>query len=76
MCFGTKTLEQQKQMLVEGLYKERKRIMKTLYKKTGVKYFRFHALCHFGAPILGPVNFPLGSIQRVFGFETRSEKSC
>ena len=55
-----------------GSYKERKRIMKTLCKKVGVKYFRYHALRHFGATLLDQSNIPIGSIQRILGHEHRS----
>ena len=57
---------------VIGPYKERKRFMKTLCKKAGVKYFRFHALRHFGASLLEQSNVPIGSIQRILGHENRS----
>ena len=61
-----------KGMWVEGPYKERKRIMKNLCKRAGVKYFRFHALRHFGASILDRNNVPIGSIQRILGHENRT----
>lgn len=56
----------------EGPYKDRKRIMKTLCEKVKVRYFRFHALRHFGASILDNGNAPIGSIQRILGHEHRS----
>jgi integrase len=56
----------------EGPYKERKRIMKSLCEKAGVKYFRYHALRHFGASLLDSANVPIGSIQRLLGHESRS----
>ncbi len=46
--------------------------MKTLCKRAGVKYFRFHALRHFGASTLDHANIPIGSIQRILGHESRS----
>ena len=46
--------------------------MKTLCKKAGVKYFRFHALRHSGASILENSNIPIGTIQRILGHENRS----
>lgn len=55
-----------------GPYKERKKIMKSLCKKAGVKYFRFHALRHFGASLLDSANVPIGSIQRLLGHENRA----
>jgi integrase len=57
---------------VTGPYKERKLIMKTLCKKAGVKYFRYHALRHLGASILDRANVNLGSIQRLLGHENRT----
>jgi len=57
---------------MEGPYKERKRFMKTLCKKAGVGYFRFHALRHFGASVLDSANVNIGSIQRILGHENRT----
>ena len=57
---------------VDGPYRDRKRIMTTLCRKAGVKYFRFHALRHFGASLLERENVPIGSIQRILGHENRS----
>jgi integrase len=37
-----------------------------------VKYFRFHALRHFGASVLDQANVPIGSIQRILGHENRT----
>ncbi len=34
---------------VEGPFQDRKKIMGTLCRKVGVRYFRFHPLRHFGA---------------------------
>ncbi len=45
--------------------------MRTLSRKAGVRYFRFHALRHFGASILDVANIPIGSIQRILGHENR-----
>jgi integrase len=56
----------------EGPYKDRKRIMTTLCGKAGVKYFRYHALRHFGASMLDQANVPIGSIQRILGHENRT----
>ena len=56
---------------VKGPYKDRKKIMKTLCKKAGVKYFRFHALRHLGASMLDYANVNIGSIQRILGHENR-----
>jgi len=57
---------------VEGPYQDRKSIMKTLCKKTKVRYFRFHALRHLGASVLDRANVNLGSIQRILGHENRT----
>jgi integrase len=56
----------------EGPYDDRKRIMKTLCKKAGVKYFRYHALRHAGASIMENSNVPIGAIQEILGHENRS----
>ncbi|MGD2098458.1 MAG: tyrosine-type recombinase/integrase [Desulfobacterales bacterium] len=50
--------------------------MKTLCKKAGVKYFRYHALRHFGASLLEQANVPIGSIQRILGHETGQQQRC
>jgi integrase len=54
---------------VEGPYQDRKKIMGTLCRKVGERYFRFHALRHFGASVLDGANVPIGSIQRILGQE-------
>lgn len=56
---------------VEGPYSERKKFMKTLCKKAGVRYFRFHALRHSGASLMENNNVSIGTIQRVLGHENR-----
>ena len=56
----------------EGPYKDRKKIMRSLCKKTGVRYFRYHALRHFGASVLDSANVNIGSIQRILGHENRT----
>jgi integrase len=55
----------------DGPYLERPKIMRTLCKKAGVSYFRFHALRHSGASIMDNSGVPLGSIQRILGHENR-----
>lgn len=57
---------------VVGPYIERKRIMRTLCKKAGVQYFRFHPLRHFGASLLDSVDVPIGLIQRILGHQNRT----
>ncbi|MCP3944911.1 MAG: tyrosine-type recombinase/integrase [Desulfobacteraceae bacterium] len=56
---------------VEGPYKDRKKIMTTLCNKADVRYFRYHALRHFGASILDHDNVPIGTVQRILGHENR-----
>lgn len=56
----------------EGPYKERKKIMMTLCQKANVRYFRYHALRHFGASLLDSASVPIGSIQRILGHENRT----
>jgi len=56
----------------EGPYQDRKRLMRSLCKKAGVKYFRYHALRHFGASILDDANVGIGAIQRILGHENRT----
>lgn len=56
----------------EGPYIDRKKFMKTLCKKAGVKYFRFHALRHSGASIMDNNNVPMGAIQEILGHENRA----
>jgi integrase len=56
----------------EEPYKDRKKIMRTLCSKTGVKYFRFHALRHLGASMLDNAKVGIGSIQRILGHENRT----
>ena len=46
--------------------------MRSLCKKAGVKYFRYHALRHFGASVLDSKNVNIGSIQRLLGHENRT----
>ena len=64
--WSSKTGEQ-----ISGPYQERKRIMRTLCQKAGVKYFRFHALRHAGASIMDRGSVPIGTIQKILGHENR-----
>lgn len=52
---------------VTGPYTDRKRIMKTLCAKAGVKYFRFHPLRHFGASVLIQEGVDPRTIQDILG---------
>ena len=45
--------------------------MTGICEKAGVRYFRYHALRHFGASLLEQANVPIGSIQRILGHENR-----
>ena len=56
---------------IEGPYKDRKQLMKTLCEKAGVRYFRYHPIRHSGASTMDNNNVPLGSIQRILGHESR-----
>ena len=55
----------------EGPFGDRKKIMKKLCEKAGVKYFRFHPIRHSGASIMDSENVPIGAIQRILGHENR-----
>lgn len=57
---------------VEGPYMDRKGLMKSLCKKAGVKYFRYHPLRHYGASVLDHARVPIGSIQKILGHEKRT----
>ena len=56
---------------VEGPYGDRKKLMKRLCKKAGVRYFRFHPIRHSGASMMDGNNVPLSAIQRILGYENR-----
>lgn len=56
---------------VIGPYGDRKKLMPTLCKIAGVKYFRFHALRHLTASILDDLGVPIGVIQRILGHMNR-----
>ncbi len=56
----------------EGPYQDRKRIMKTLCKEAGVRYFRVHPLRHAGASVMDNNNVPIGTIQKILGHENRT----
>jgi len=58
---------------VEGPYGDRKKLMKRLCKKAGVRYFRFHPIRHSGASIMDGNGVPLGAIQRILGHETAGQ---
>ena len=56
---------------VDKPYTDRSQLMRYLCKKAKVRYFRYHALRHFGASLLDSANVPIGSIQRILGHENR-----
>ncbi|MDA8404402.1 MAG: site-specific integrase, partial [Desulfobacteraceae bacterium] len=64
--------DRKKQEWIEAPFKDRKKIMTTLCRNAGVRYFRYHALRHFGASLLDSVNVPIGAIQRILGHENRA----
>jgi integrase len=55
-----------------GPYQDRKKFMKTLCNRVGVKYFRFHPFRHAGASIMDANSVPIGSIQKILGHENRT----
>jgi len=55
----------------EGPYDRRKRLMKGLCQKAGVRCFQFHALRHSGASVMDSLGVPIGSIQRILGHQQR-----
>jgi integrase len=55
----------------EGPYGDRKKLMKRLCEKAGVRYFRFHPIRHYGASVMDLNNVPIGAIQRILGHENR-----
>ena len=59
-------------MKVDGPYKDRKKFMRSLCKKAGVRYFRFHPIRHSGATTMDQNGIPIGSIQSILGHEHRS----
>lgn len=64
--------DRKKRVWTEKPYEDRKTLMRLLCKKANVKYFRFHALRHFGASVLDNDGVPIGSIQRLLGHENRT----
>jgi integrase len=56
---------------ISGPYKDRRKIMETLCRKAGVRYFRFHPLRHAGASALDRGRVPIGTIQKILGHEDR-----
>jgi integrase len=70
--FWQRYWDRKKNEWVEGPYKNRSKIMKTLCRKADVKYFRYHPFRHLGASTLDRANVNIGSIQRILGHENRT----
>ncbi len=64
--------DRKERRFVAGPFKDRKKVMATLCRKAGVKYFRYHALRHSGASVMDGLKIPIGSIQRILGHENRT----
>ena len=58
--------------MITGPFRERSKFMRTLCRKAGVQYFRFHAIRHSGASVMDSISVPIGAIQRILGHENRS----
>ncbi len=56
---------------VTGPYQDRKKIMKSLCERAGVRYFRFHPIRHFGASLLEKEGVSIKVIQELLGHENR-----
>lgn len=56
---------------VVGPFKDRKKFMRSLCEKAGVRYFRFHPLRHAGASLMENINIPVTHIQEILGHENR-----
>ncbi|HOI94541.1 MAG TPA: site-specific integrase [Syntrophobacter fumaroxidans] len=54
-----------------GPYIDRKKFMKTLCKKAGVPYFRFHRIRHSGASIMDDCKVATVTIQKMLGHKKR-----
>jgi len=55
----------------QGPYRDRSKVMKTLCRQGGIRYFRFHAFKHVGASLMENHNVSIGTIQRILGHESR-----
>ena len=60
-----------RQRWIKGPYKDRKKIMGTLCRRAGVRYFRYHAIRHLTASVLDEMGTPIGTIQRILGHQNR-----
>lgn len=70
--FWHKYFDRKQRKWVEKPYTDRSQIMRYLCKRANVRYFRFHALRHYGASMLDASNVPIGTIQRILGHENRT----
>ncbi len=59
------------QKWIKAPYKDRKKIMGTLCRSAGAKYFRYHAIRHLTASVLDDMGIPIGTIQRILGHQNR-----
>lgn len=66
-CYFSKKLGR----TIDGPYHDRKKFMRSLCKKAGVKYFRFHPIRHADASLMDQLNIPITSIQEILGHENR-----
>lgn len=57
--------------VLTGPFKDRKKFMRSLCEKAGVRYFRFHPLRHAGASLMENINIPVTYIQEILGHENR-----
>lgn len=57
---------------INGPFLYRKKLMRTLCRKAGVRPFGFHSIRHAGASVMENSNVPVGAIQRILGHENRS----
>ncbi len=69
--FWHKFYSKKQRKVVVGPYTDRKRFMKSLCLKAGVKYFRFHPLRHAGASLMEKIGIPISHIQEILGHENR-----
>ena len=69
--FWHKFYSRKKGQAVIGPDKDRKKFMKSLCEKAGVKYFRFHPLRHAGASFMESIGIPISHIKEILGHENR-----
>ncbi|WP_136810845.1 site-specific integrase [Desulfosediminicola flagellatus] len=69
--FWHKYFSRKEGKVVIGPFKDRKKFMRSLCEKAGVRYFRFHPLRHAGASLMENINIPIAHIQEILGHENR-----